>query len=159
ATACPPHVQLVARWVLKESARPDLDLEVVRRELLSVEFDDEVVKPRAETQQRGDSTANWLAAVNDLRSAYADHYLPALSRRLWLRRQEPPPQSVPVASFPRRPRGSGHAPRRRHQRGQRPVPHGRPARGRPGGRRAGNAGGPAARPGAAGAVRRRHPGL
>jgi hypothetical protein len=47
----------------------------------AVEWEDAVIRPRAYARAGGDSVANWFAALQELRQAYADHYLPALAKR------------------------------------------------------------------------------
>lgn len=82
---CPPHVKHIARWALKEIDARNLDLGQIRQELLTIEFRDDIIEPRARSMARGDQLADWYAAVGALRQEYADHYLPAIADRFNLR--------------------------------------------------------------------------
>jgi hypothetical protein len=79
---CPLHVKRIARWALKEEGPPTFERTRVQQELLTVEFADEVLQPRAAGKQGWDPTSNWYGALHEQREAYANHYLPALARRL-----------------------------------------------------------------------------
>jgi hypothetical protein len=81
---CPPHITVVARYARKETDRLVLDLAAVRSELLAVEFDDDVILPRAASCGSGDQPRDWFEAVKLLRIFYADHYVPALAKRFGL---------------------------------------------------------------------------
>jgi hypothetical protein len=81
---CPPHMKRIARWVLKDTNSPAIDLGQIEQELFTIEFHDEIIRPKAYFMDQGDHLANWHAAVNLLRVEYAAHYLPAIRRRFGL---------------------------------------------------------------------------
>jgi len=82
---CPPHVKQIARWALKETDSRNLDLGQIRQELLTIDFRDDIIQPRAYWMGRGDQQADWYAAVEVLRQEYTAHYLPTIIDRFNLR--------------------------------------------------------------------------
>jgi hypothetical protein len=83
---CPDHVKRIARWCLSDdkSARPDLSLDQIEREVEAVEFEDEAIQPGAERRRSGDQLGDWCNSLNELRRSYSEHYLPALAKRFGL---------------------------------------------------------------------------
>jgi hypothetical protein len=83
---CPDHVKLITQWCMSgsKSARPDLSLQQIEREVAVVEFEDEVIRPGAERLSSGDLVGDWYEALSALRHSYTGHYLPAIAQRFGL---------------------------------------------------------------------------
>jgi hypothetical protein len=84
---CPDHIKLIAHWCQRsdKSARPGFSLEQIEQEVAGVQFEDELIRPRAYQLATGDQASDWFAALNALRRAYADQYTPAIRKRFGLR--------------------------------------------------------------------------